>query len=48
MGHITRMANYIVDFGKQGKNSSKIQTLMQDLPEELRTQVNFLLKLKPY
>lgn len=36
MGHLIRVANYVADFGKQGKNSTKIQQLLQDLLEELR------------
>lgn len=36
MGHVIRMANYIVDFGKQGKNATKIQQLQQELPDELK------------
>ena len=36
MGHIIWIANYITDFGKHGKNASRIQQLMQDLPEDLR------------
>lgn len=36
MGHLIRMVNYIVDFGKQGKNATKIQLLQQDLAEELK------------
>lgn len=38
MGHLIRIANYVVDFGKQGKNATEIQQLMQDLPEELRAR----------
>lgn len=40
MGHLIRMANYVMDFGKQGKNAIRIQELMQDLPEELRVRWN--------
>ena len=40
MGHLIRIANYVVDFGKQGKNAAKIQQLLQDLPEDIRTQVS--------
>lgn len=38
MGHLIRIGNYVVEFGKQGKNASKIQHLIENLPEELRTQ----------
>ena len=38
MGHLIRMANYIVDFGKQGKNATKIQQLVENLPDELRNR----------
>lgn len=39
MGHLIRMANYIVEFGKHGKNAAKIQQLISDLPEDVRTKV---------
>lgn len=38
MGHLIRMANYVVDFGKQGKNATKIQQLIENLPDELRNR----------
>lgn len=43
MGHLVRMANYIVDFGKQGKNATRLQELFQKLPEEVTNQwINFV------
>lgn len=36
MGHLIRVANYVADFGKQGKNANKIQQLLHDLSEDLR------------
>ena len=38
MGHLIRIGNYVVEFGKQGKNASKIQHLIENLPEDLRNQ----------
>ena len=39
MGHLIRMANYIVEFGKQGKNATKIQHLIEeDIPEAIRSR----------
>lgn len=38
MGHLIWIANYVVDFEKQGKNSSKIRRLVQELPDDLRQQ----------
>jgi len=38
MGHLIRIGNYVVEFGKQGKNASKIQRLIENLPEDLRNQ----------
>ena len=32
MGHLIRIGNYVVEFGKQGKNASKIQHLIENLP----------------
>ena len=36
MGHLIWIANYVIDFEKQGKNAAKIQKLMQELPEDIR------------
>lgn len=38
MGHLIRIGNYAVEFGKQGKNAAKIQQLIDNLPEDLRNQ----------
>ena len=35
MGHLIRMGNYVADFRRQGKNSTKIHELFLNFPEEL-------------
>lgn len=37
MGHLVLIANYVIDFEKQGKNSTKIHQLIQGLDEDLRS-----------
>lgn len=36
MGHLIRIGNYVTDLKKQGKNSSKINELFLNFPEELQ------------
>lgn len=38
MGHLIRMANYVAEFSKQGKNATKIQQLILEIPEEVRNR----------
>lgn len=38
MGHLIRIGNYLIDPAKQGRNASKLEQLLQELPEELLQQ----------
>lgn len=38
MGHLIKMANYVVELGKDGKNAPKILNLIQSLPESVQLE----------
>ena len=38
MGHLIKMANYVVDFSKNGKNASRITSVVQSLPESVQSE----------